>query len=136
MLTKIIFISAFNLSLVHLADAVNKAAPTAPPTLVFWIFIGMMMTLELFLILSPGFRNWLKTGVENGDGVLNAKDINGLIIYYASLWFLRLFILNHLLEKFYHVDTDFEQQLLLFFGATGSQGIGVLRTFIIKRTKQ
>lgn len=62
----------------------------SPDYLAYFLF-GLMFLPEIG-ILFPGFRRWLKIGVEDGDDVLNSKDVQSMIAYYSSLICIRVYV--------------------------------------------
>lgn len=117
--------------IIPISDAVSKSTSNDPPIFIFYMFMATMLSTEVLMCFKD-FRDWIKSGVEDGDGVLNSKDVRELITYYASLIFLRAFILLILLDKFFGLETELDTQIMLFFGAFGSQGMGILGSFLKK----
>ena len=95
MLTRFVILNIFNLSAFPLMQiAVNVS--TEPPVFLFY-FINVMMWLpEFSALIFKAFRQWIKTGIENGDGVLNSRDMNGLLIFWTSSICMKLLELTEI----------------------------------------
>lgn len=98
-----------------------------PPESIFWIYIAMMFIPELLFAFVKGFRNWMRSGLEDGDGVLDKADMKDLIQHYTALTSLRLFMLFGLLIAIYNVDISYEIYITPFFGAMGIEGAVLAR---------
>ncbi len=70
----------------------------------FYLLIFVMFIPEYGFALSKAFRNWLQSGIENGDGKLNKIDLTSLLMNYSTLWCIRLYVLLGLLEAFYGIQ--------------------------------
>ncbi len=131
MFSKFVTFLSFNLLIMPTAKGANEMLPKAPPEFMFFVFVFLMFLPEMSMSI-PSMRNWIKTGIEDGDGTLNKKDLKDLLVYWASMWMLRVFVLSYLFEIFYAVETEFEFTILPFFGALGAQGIAAARTIFSK----
>ena len=96
-----------------------------PPEAIFWFFCIMMWLPEMATTMSKQFRNWIKEGIEDENGRL--KDVKDIIIHYASLTSMKLFILESLLMMFYDVDIAFQFYMVPFFGSVGLSGFTTLK---------
>jgi hypothetical protein len=92
--------------------------------LIFPLFVVMILLPELSFTFVPRFRQWIKAGVEDGDGVLNKADLNALIIHYSTLWCIRLFVIFGLLEAFYGVQVREVYVVGSLLGAFGIETVG------------
>ena len=104
-----------------------------PPDSVFWVFVGMIFLPEILLVFSNPFRSWIRKGIENSED-MTKKYIQDLIIHYASLSSLRLFVLESLLMMFYEVHIPFQYYIVPFFGSIGLSGFSLLKNIYKKST--
>lgn len=95
----------------------------------FCVFIGMMFLPEAGFLLNKSFRNWLKDGIEDSDGVFNASDLANLLRHYSTLWCARLYVLLGLLEAFYHIQV---REIFVMGSLAGAFGIEAI-TFLTNR---
>lgn len=134
MLTRFLTMNIYNLSAFPLMQMTVNVV-SEPPYFIFW-FINVMMWLpEFAAIISKGFRNWVKSGIENGDGVLNAKDMNGLLIFWTSSICMKLLALVVSYELFFQMPVGIETKMILITGATGGQGIGAVRNYVLSKKR-
>lgn len=134
MLTRFVILNIFNLTAFPLMQ-ITANLSAEPPVFIFW-FINIMMWLpEFTALISKGFRAWIKTGIENGDGVLNSRDMNGLLIFWTSSICMKLLALVVSHELFFGSEIGIDTKMILVMGATGGQGIGAVRTLILRKYK-
>lgn len=95
----------------------------------FCVFIGMMFLPEAGFLLNKSFRNWLKDGIEDSDGIFNASDLANLLRHYSTLWCARLYVLLGLLEAFYHIQV---REIFVMGSLAGAFGIEAI-TFLTNR---
>lgn len=125
---KFILIWCYSFSLSPFAQiAISTAMPNTPPVLIFYIFVLMIFLPDLVLIVSKGFRAWIKEGLEDADGSLNRGDVKDLVVHYASLNSLRVFVLESLMMMFYDVEIPFHYYVVPFFGSIGLSGFTILK---------
>lgn len=135
MLSKFVTFLGFNLLLMPTAKGANELMPKAPPEFMFFVFVFLMFLPEMSMSIKS-MRDWVKTGIEDGDGILNKRDLKDLLVYWASMWMLRVFVLSYLFQIFYGVETEFQFTILPFFGALGAQGIAAARNIFQKKIKE
>lgn len=131
---KFLLIWTYSFGISPVAHMVVQSTPDRhPPESVFWLFISMIFLPEILLIFAKGFRNWIKAGFEDGDGVLSKKDLKDLLPYYSSLNSLRIFVLSSLLMMFYDIEIEFQYYVIPFLGSLGLAGIEILKkTYLSK----
>lgn len=103
----------------------------APPDSVFWVFVAMIFLPEILIGLSRPCRDWIKKGIENSED-MKQSYIKDIIIHYASLSSLRLFVLESLLMMFYDVHIPFQYYIVPFFGSIGLSGFSLLKNIYKK----
>jgi hypothetical protein len=96
----------------------------------FCVFIFMMFLPEMGFLINKGFRQWLKDGIEDSDGVFNAADLANLLRHYSTLWCARLYVLLGLLEAFYHIQV---REIFVMGSLAGAVGIEAI-TFLTNRS--
>jgi hypothetical protein len=101
-----------------------------PPNAAFWIFFTLMFLPEFFMVVSPGFRNWVKEGFSDVDGRMSDNDRKGILIHYTSLWCMKLFVLENLLILFYGISVEFIAYIFPFFGSIGLSGFEILKNIV------
>lgn len=130
-LLKFIMIYAYSLTTPLSALLLQITTPIItkrhPPEIIFWFFCAMIFLPEVTIGLSKGFRTWIKEGIENSDGQLNHRDIKDLLIHYASLSSLRLFVLETLLMMFYSIQIDLQYYVIPFLGSIGLSGFTIFK---------
>lgn len=124
---KLLLIWFYTFALSPMAKMTILTTGRQPPETVFWFFVGMMWLPEIVILFSGGFREWIKTGIENADGELNSKDVKDLIVHYASLTSMKLFVLESLLMMFYGVEIDFQFYIVPFLGSVGLSGFAIFK---------
>lgn len=124
---KFLLIWVYTYAVSPLAKMTILATGRQPPEAVFWFFIGMMWLPELVIIFSSGFREWIREGIENADGKLNSKDVKDLLVHYASLTSMKLFVLESLLMMFYDVTIPFQYYVIPFLGSVGLSGFTIFK---------
>ena len=70
----------------------------------FWTFFCIMFLPEFSIIAFKGFREWLRRGIEDGDEVLNTKDLKDLMVHYIALWCIRIFAIASLWTIWFNKD--------------------------------
>lgn len=98
----------------------------------FHVLVVMLVLPEIGFAVSRGFRSWLKSGIEDGDGVFNTKDFNQMLVHYSTLWCVRLFVLFGLLEAFYGVQV---REIFIGGSLAGAFGIETVSFFARKKEK-
>lgn len=96
----------------------------------FCVFIFMMFLPEMGFLINKGFRQWLKDGIEDSDGVFNANDLANLLRHYSTLWCARLYVLLGLLEAFFHIQV---REIFVMGSLAGAFGIEAI-TFLTNRS--
>lgn len=124
---KFLLIWVYTFALSPTAKMVILTTGRQPPEAVFWFFIGMMWLPEIVICFSYGFREWIRQGIENADGKLNSKDVKDLLVHYASLTSMKLFVLESLLMMFYDVTIPFQYYVIPFFGSVGLSGFAIFK---------
>jgi hypothetical protein len=89
----------------------------------------MILLPEISFTFVPKFRQWIKSGIEDGDGVLNKTDLNALLIHYSTLWCIRLFVTFGLLEAFYGTQV---REIFVIGSLLGGFGIEMIGFFAKK----
>lgn len=133
---KFVFLWTYSFGISPVAQMVVQAAEIDnrhPPEGVFWLFIGMVFLPEVLLVFFKGFRNWIKEGLEDGDGKLSKKDLKDLLPYYSSLNSLRIFVLSSLLMMFYDVHIEFQYYIIPFLGSLGLAGIEIIKKTYLRK---
>ena len=131
-ITKYTTIWVLNLLITPLAQ-VTQQVVKQPPEFMFYVFVSLLFVPEIALVFSAGLRQWLKVGIEDGDGVLNTKDVQNLVLFYSGLWMLRVFVLSYLFKQFYNIETEFMFTVLPFLGSMGTAGLAIARAILTKR---
>lgn len=130
---KFLLIYCYSFALPPLAKMTMQATGNEPPELIFYLFTAMMFIPETSILFFKGFREWIKEGLENADGKMNHNDVKDLVVHYASLWSLRIFVLSSLLMMFYNVEFGFQYYIVPFFGSIGLSGFTILKNILGKR---
>lgn len=95
------------------------------------MFMGMVFLPEFLWMGSKSFRDWIKAGLEDGDGELSKSDMKDAGIIYVSLWSMRIFMGFSVAMMFgIHVDTI--PYILSLLGSFGIAGLTVIGK-VIKR---
>lgn len=89
-----------------------------------------MFLPELLFTVSRKFRRWLKSGVEDGDDVLQKIDIKDSIMQLSAIWCMRVFVLGSFLSIFRGLEVKDIILTYSFFGSIGLEGIMFLKTFV------
>lgn len=129
---KILSIYAYTFAIRLFGLVTLSLSPIADYHYLFHVLVVMLVLPEIGFAVSKGFRAWLKSGIEDGDGVFNTKDFNQMLVHYSTLWCVRLFVLFGLLEAFYGVQV---REIFIGGSLAGAFGIETVSFFARKKEK-
>lgn len=98
----------------------------------FILFILILFMPELALLISKGFRLWIKDGIEDNDQKFNITDFATMMVHYSMLWCVRVFVVSFLVEIFFNYHVREIYILSSFAGAFGIEVVGAM----IKKKKE
>jgi hypothetical protein len=98
--------------------------------LIFFGLFGIMLP-EFCLMFFPGFRAWIKQGVEDADGLLNKSDLQDAAIIYVSLWFMRV-SMAFSVAMMYGIEIKSLPYILTILASFGLAGLTVIK-HVVKR---
>jgi len=101
-----------------------------PKSILFGFFLLMMFLPEIAILFVKSFRIWLKDGIEDSDGRFNSDDLARLMVHYATIWCMRMYVLFGLLEAFYHIKVS---EIMTLGSLAGAFGIEAVTTIMKKR---
>lgn len=130
---KLLYVWLYSAVLSPLSQVVIQSQPSKPPEYLLIFFVLMMFVPEVALVFSKRFSNWIRSGIENSDGVFSKEDLKDLVILYGSLWSLRAFLFMSWSMVFYDVEIPFYIYLTPLIGSFGISGLPILKHFISKK---
>ena len=98
----------------------------------FGFFMVILFLPEAALLLSKPFRIWIKDGIEDSDGKFNITDFANMLIHYAMLWCVRVFVTSFLVEILFGFHVREIYVISSFAGAFGIEAVGQ----ILKKKKE
>ncbi len=108
------------------ASIIVATESNQPPQVLLFVFLVLMFLPEMLIISVKPFREWLKEGVENSDGQFHKDDFKDLLIYYANIWSLRIFLLFSFFKMFYGFDISITMYVIPLVGSFGITGLNII----------
>lgn len=106
----------------EMIQTIPELSQNSPNKGVFYVFAIALFLPEMGVIVSSKFREWIKDGLENNDGVLDGSDLKEMIGYLGAYYCAKLFALLMLCDIFYEVDIKDTYVYLCFSGFAGTTG--------------
>lgn len=97
-----------------------------------WFALLMIFLPEILFIVWPVFRKWIMEGIENGDGVLQTKDLKELGILYISLWSMRVFM-GFSIAIMFGSEIANITYLMPLIGSFGTAGLAIIKNVLQKK---
>lgn len=94
-------------------------------------FLFMVFLPELLWLSSNNYRQWITSGIEDGNGILNKSDLKDAAIIYVSLWAMRIFM-GFSVAMMFGVEIPTVNYLSALFGSFGIAGLTVVKGALVK----
>jgi len=122
---KLILVGLINMAFIPIIQAVDKTFEQSdmPSDIVFWVFMVALFLPEMAFIVSRDFRMWLKSGVENNDGILDKSDLKDIPTHVGAYYCAKVFTLVVVADIFYTIDVSDTVLYLCFSGFAGTETV-------------
>ena len=122
---KFIWLWLYNLAFAWVPSVLAQIEGFHNSTFVVNFLVVMIFAPELLFAFQKDFRDWVKSGAENGDSVLDKSDLKDLIPLYMGLWCTRVFIyFSWMITE--GKDIEMSIYLIPLYGAFGLGSVPVM----------
>ncbi len=130
---KFIGLWLYNAVLAPIPSILDNTLSNDKPPVFLYYFLFFALWLPEIALLSKSWRKWLKSGIEDGDGVLNKADLKDLMPYWGSYMSIKSVVLITWTMIFFKINVPYSFFVTLVLAGFGVGAIPIINKLNFKQ---